>query len=260
MNASRVKAVAGECLTALRLHTRVLGDQGVVVAFHRVSDAYRDSLTCPVGDFERFCRFFQRHFTVLPLGDMVTRLERGQPLSGMLAVTFDDGYRDNYEHAAPILRALGLPATFFVVSGFMDTAIRVPWDADCDPAPAWMTWSQVRELHEHGFTIGAHTQTHVDLGTVAGAHAQREIHGSRRDLEDRLGAPVDLFAYPFGQPENITEANRDIVRRAGFRCCASCFGGTNPRGRHPSRMRRIPITTWYATPSQFAFEVAMGRA
>ena len=255
-----MKSVAGDCLTALRLHTRVLGDQGIVVAFHRVSDVWRDSLTCPVKDFERFCRFFRRHFTVLPLGEMVTRLERGQTLSGMLSVTFDDGYRDNYENAAPILQSLGLPATFFVVSGYLDSDIVAPWDVDCDPAPGWMAWSQVRELHESGFTIGAHTRTHVDLGTVTGAQAQREIHGSRRDIEARIGASVDLFAYPFGRMENITETNRDIVRKAGFRCCASCFGGTNPRGRLPLRMRRIPITAWFASPSQFAFEVATGRA
>ena len=260
MNAATVKSVAGECLTALRLHTRVLGDQGVVVAFHRVSDTWRDSLTCPVREFERFCRFFKRHFAVLPLDEMVTRLHRGQRLSRMLAVTFDDGYRDNYEHAAPILRSLDLPATFFIVSGFMDTAIVAPWDRECDPTPPWMSWSQVRELHEHGFTIGAHTRTHVDLGVVNGANAQREIHGARQDLEQRLGAPVDLFAYPFGRPGNITETNREIVRQAGFRCCASCFGGTNPRGRQPWRMRRIPVTTWYSTPGQFAFEVATGRA
>jgi peptidoglycan/xylan/chitin deacetylase (PgdA/CDA1 family) len=238
----------------------VVGDRGVVVAFHRVSDAYRDSLTFPVAHFETICRFFRRRFAVIPLGEMVTRLERGQPLAGTLAITFDDGYRDNHDLAAPILRDLGLPATFFIVSDFIESEVVPWWDEACDPPPRWMTWSQVRALRASGFDIAAHTRTHADLGAVTGAQAEWEIVGARQALEERLGAPVDLFAYPYGRTENMTESNRELVRRAGFRCCASCHGGVNPPGADPFRLRRIPISTWFATPGQFALELALGRA
>ena len=254
----RAKSVAGRALTALGLHHRMLGDRGVVVAFHRVTDAYRDGLTCSVKDFECFCRFFRRHFTVIPLPEMVTRLERRQSLSRTLAITFDDGYRDNYDFAAPVLRSLGLPATFFVVSGFIESNTIGWWDRDCIPPPAWMTWEQVCQLHADGFDIGAHTRTHANLGEVTGAEAEWEIVGARRELENRLGAPVDLFAYPYGRRENITESTTSIVRKSGFRCCASCYGGTNPRGGDAFRLRRIPITPWFSTPEQFALEAVLG--
>jgi peptidoglycan/xylan/chitin deacetylase (PgdA/CDA1 family) len=256
----RAKSLAGRALTAIRLHHRLLGDRGVVVAFHRVSDAYRDGLTCSVKDFESFCRFFVRHFTVIPLSEMVSRMESGQSLSGALAITFDDGYRDNYELAAPILRSLGLPATFFVVTDFIESKTVAWWDSECVPPPPWMDWAHVRQLHEDGFEIGAHTRTHANLGEVTGGNAEREIAGSRREIEERLGTPVRLFSYPYGRSENITEANRELVRRAGFRCCASCCGGTNPRGEDAFRLRRIPITSWFWTPEQFAFEVVSGAA
>jgi peptidoglycan/xylan/chitin deacetylase (PgdA/CDA1 family) len=230
-----------------------------VVAFHRVTDAYQDALTCSVRTFESFCKFFRHHFTVVPLGEMVTLLERGRPLSGTLAVTFDDGYRDNYEYAAPTLRSLGLPATFFVVSDFMETDTVAWWDVECAPPPAWMTWEQVRRLHADGFEIGAHTRTHANLGQISGAQAEWEIAGSRQEIEARIGAPVRLFAYPYGRVDNITESNRELVRRAGFRCCASCFGGSNARGGDSLRLRRIPVTTWFETPGQFAFELAVAR-
>lgn len=251
---------AGNCLTAYGLHRRLLGDHGVVVAFHRVSDAYRDALTCSTRDFQSYCRHFARHFTVVPLDAMVTRLERGASVAGLLAVTFDDGYRDNFENAAPILRSLGLPATFFVVSDFMETDAVAWWDRGCDPPPPWMTWEQVRRLHDEGFTIGAHTRTHANLGEVTGERARWEIFGSRQELESRLGAPVELFAYPYGRPDNMTEQNRELVRQAGFRCCASGHGGTNPRGSDAMRLRRVALTSWFRTPSQFAFEVVTGRA
>lgn len=254
------KSLVGNGLAAFGLHRRLIGDRAVAVAFHRVSDAYRDALTCSVRDFESFCKFFRRHFTVIPLGEMVTRLETGEGLSGTLAVTFDDGYRDNYEHAAPVLRALGLPATFFVVSDFIETDTVPWWDAECVPPPPWMTWKQVRSLHDDGFEIGAHTRTHANLGQTNGARAEWEIAGSRQEIETHLGAPVRLFAYPYGRAENMTESNRELVRGAGFRCCASCYGGTNPRGGDTFRLHRIPLTSWFATPGQFAFEVALERS
>lgn len=255
----RAKSLAGGWLARLGLHRRLLGGRGIIVTFHRVSDAYKDDFTCPVRDFESFCRFFRRHFKVVPLSEMVTRLEHGLDVTGTLAVTFDDGYVDNHELAAPILRTLGIPATFFVVSEFIGSNTVAWWDRQYQAPPGWMTWSQVRDLHTHGFEIGAHTRTHADLGAVTGAAAEREIRGSREEIENRLGAPVVHFAYPYGRAENLTESNRALVRSAGFRCCVACYGGTNPRGSDVFRLSRIPITPWYSTAEQFAFEVAARR-
>src|SRR5688572_13179361 len=178
MNRRTLKSIAGDALTRGGLHSRMLGDRGVVVAFHRVSDDYQDSLTCGVAEFESFCRFFQRNFTVVTLGEVVSRLEQGASLARTLAITFDDGYRDNVDRAAPILRTLGLPATFFVVSTFIESNVVPWWDRDYDPAPPWMTWSQVLRLRDDGFEIGAHTRTHVDLGATAADEAAAEITGS----------------------------------------------------------------------------------
>jgi peptidoglycan/xylan/chitin deacetylase (PgdA/CDA1 family) len=252
--------MVGKVLTRLGLHHSLLGDRGVVVTFHRVTDSYRDPLTCSIKEFASYCAFFRSHFSVIPLGEMVTRLENGGDLTRTLAVTFDDGYRDNYEFAAPTLRSLELPATFFVASEFMNSDIVAPWDREAAPPPAWMTWDQVRALHNDGFEIGAHTRTHADLGRVVGEQAEWEICGSRQDLEAQLGTTVDLFAYPFGRAENLAESNRELVRKAGFRCCASCHGGTNARGGDRFRLRRVPISPWFISPGQFALEVALGRA
>lgn len=260
MNRRAIKSRLGDWLAASGLHRTLLGDRGVVVAFHRVSDLYRDPLTCSVEMFERFCEFFRRHFTVVPLSETVRRLERGEPLAGTLAVSFDDGYRDNFEFAAPVLSSLGLPATFFVVSDFLGTSTIAPWDRALTPAPAWMTWNEARQLHDAGFTIGAHTRTHANLGEVFGARAEWEISGSKDEIEARLGTAVELFAYPFGRTEHLSEGNRELVRRAGFRCCASCFGGSNARGADSFRVRRVPISTWFVSPGQFACEVALRRA
>jgi len=123
-----------------------------------------------------------------------------------------------------------------------------------------MNWDHVRVLAREGFELGAHTRTHVDLGTVDGEAAMLEIAGSKRDMLEQLGQAPDLFAYPYGRPENMLEANRERVRQAGFRCCVSCHGGLARAGTDPHALHRVPISPWYRTPGQFGCEVLLRRA
>lgn len=253
-----LKHALGHSIFASRLDTFLLRDTAVVVAFHRVKNTRAaDGLTVSVPLFDRYCRFFRDHFNVVALGDLVTRLERRQPLDRALAITFDDGYLDNFENAAPILRKYSLPSTFFVVTRWIGRDV-VPW-WDQEERHAWMSWEQVRTLHQSGFVIGAHTRTHVDLGAVGGDDAESEIAGARADLERELGAEADLFAYPYGARENLSDENRALIKRAGFRCCCSCFGGSVTAGTDPFRLARVPINTSFSSPHEFGFEVAFGR-
>lgn len=256
-----IKTVVGHSIFATRLHTALLRNAAVVVAFHRVRDTDRpEALSIGVQTFARYCEFFQRHFRVVPLRELVSLLERGVTPQRELAITFDDGYRDNFENAVPVLERTGLPATFFVVSRWIGTHVVPWWDREAGVQYPWMSWPEVRALRRRGFDIGAHTRSHVDLGTVDGAAASVEISGARRDLEAGLGVSVDLFAYPYGRQNNVTEANRALVRAAGFRCCCSCFGGVVSTGADPFHLARIPISAHQLSPHQFGFELALGRS
>src|SRR5206468_51940 len=88
------------------------------------------------------------HFRVVSLRDLVHRLERGLALDRDLAITFDDGYRDNFENAVPVLEKLSLPATFFVVSQWIGTDVVPWWDSAQGARHPWMTWDQVRFIWE----------------------------------------------------------------------------------------------------------------
>ena len=242
------------------LHRLVLGNAGVIVAFHRVNDLLpEDGLTVSSHKFDKFCRFFRKYFDVVTLDDFVTRLESGDGLAGSLAITFDDGYLDNFEVAAPILGKYSLPATFFVVTGFLGSAIVPEWNARLPRQPGWMTWDQVGQLSREGFDIAAHTRTHVDLGKVNGTTAATEILGARDDLFRALGRVSQHFAYPYGQRSHLLEGNRRLIQDAGFRSCMSCHGGLAPAGTDPFRLQRVPISAWFRNPSQWAFEVLSGR-
>jgi peptidoglycan/xylan/chitin deacetylase (PgdA/CDA1 family) len=249
------KTVLGHLAYATGLDALVLRQAGIVVAFHRVQDS-QDTHGLSVGRdmFERHCKFFKRHFDVVPLRDLVSRLEEGKRVDRMLAITFDDGYHDNFVNARPVLEALSLPATFFIVSQWIGSETWPWWDREQGVRHRWMTWNQVRVLNERGFDIGAHTRTHVDLGRIDGMDAREEIFGARHEIERQIGRPVDLFAYPYGRLANLSEANRALVKAAGFRCCCSCYGGLTSAGADPFRLQRIAVSPWFDSPQQLGVE------
>ncbi len=232
-----------------------------IVAFHRVNDDLPgdDGLTCGIDKFSAFCRFFKRYFSVIPLREQIAGCRAGRNMGGTLSITFDDGYLDNYEVAAPTLHELGLPATFFITTGFIGSEITAPWDTALPVQPRWMSWKQVRALVSQGFEIGGHTHTHINMANTDAGVIRAELALSKRRIVDELGVAPELFAYPFGGREDISESAVELVREAGFKCCAACYGGVNSPGADPFRLNRIGIAEWFDTPDQLGFEIVTGR-
>lgn len=254
-----MKTIIGRVAGICGAYERAFGSSMVIVAFHRVSEQLaEDSLTCSPAKFEAFCRFFRRYARVVPLAEQVAACREGKDMRGTVSITFDDGYLDNFEVAAPILRSLQIPATFFITTAFIGSRVIAPWDAHLALQPGWMSWDNVRSLVAQGFGLGAHTDTHVDMGSADMETLRTELEVSKRKIDQQLGISVELFAYPFGNLENITDRSRELVRELGFVCCASSYGGVNAVGTSPYHLRRIPIAEWFATPHQFGFELVRG--
>lgn len=127
------------------------------------------------------------------------------------ALTFDDGFSDNLHVLTPLLRELDVPATVFVVSGWLGQ--RHPHT----PLARVLSAKELCELHAAGIEVGAHTRTHPDLSTLPLRSVQDELAGSRAQLEDVLGVPVTAFAYPYGA---ANPATIEAARESGF--TASC--------------------------------------
>jgi len=257
----KIKSLLGRAVEAAGIFDRDFRSKMVVVTFHRVNDwMEEDAITCGPAKFEAFCDFFRRHFRVVHLSEQVAACREGRAMGGTLSITFDDGYRDNFEVAAPILRRLGLPAAFFVATGFIGTDYHPPWDQHLSRHPGWMTWDQVRSLREQGFDIGAHTDAHIDLATQDADAVRAELASCRSKLQEVLGVPPTLFAYPFGGRENISPPSLELVREAGFQCCLGAFGGVNPPVADPFHLNRISVGGWFATPHQLGLEILLRRA
>jgi peptidoglycan/xylan/chitin deacetylase (PgdA/CDA1 family) len=142
-----------------------------------------------------------------PLRDVVASVLEGEPVPAKTAVlTFDDGYKNVYLEAWPVLRELGVPATVFVVTGYLDSpepflfdtwGREQRWRA---PTAAWqpLTWAQCQEMEQSGvIEIGTHTHSHRDFRGRPQEFAH-DLQTSLSLLERRLGPGPRTFAFPFG--------------------------------------------------------------
>lgn len=220
--------------------------QVAVLCYHSVHSSSPTASVSSIG-FKRQLEWLSSNCEVVGFDEIRTLADRGSSDRSVVAITFDDAFADNYDHAWPLLAEFKLPATFFITTGLVarQPAVIARFARLLSVSPSSiepLTWAQVEEMRGGGMSIGAHTVTHPNLAFVASDVARWEIETSRRILEDILGEGVTSFAYPFGKPKhNFTSQTVAQVREAGFTNAAAINCRTMRRGEHPLRLPRIPI-------------------
>jgi len=200
----------------------------VVLLYHRVNDALRDNVTVGIERFDQHMAYLKRYWPVVPLRAVIRGEVEPVRRKPLVCVTFDDGYRDNYDYAAPILQKHRLPATFFVSTGKLTH--QAPFDHDVQSNVLGlpnMNWDQVREMQSAGLDFGSHTVNHVNLAQVTLDEAKHDLIESRETIRKELGHEEFLFAYPYGKRTDISSQVRDLVRESAYLCCCSAYGGIN---------------------------------
>ena len=158
-----------------------------------------------------------------------------------IVLTFDDGFRNVWEHALPVLRAQQCRAIQFLVADRLGQTN--DWDAAVGEVPApLMDRSQVCDWLAAGNWIGSHTLSHPYLTRLALAGAREEIAASKQRLEDEFGVAVEHFCYPYG---DWNERVRDLVMAAGYRSACTTRGGINTPETHRFELQRF--TARYAS-------------
>jgi len=214
-----------------------------VLMYHKVAPAVRagDLLTVSVENFDRQMRFLRDHRMAVPLEVAGRYIQAKRRVAGAVAVTFDDGTKDNYLYAFPILRKYRIPATIFLIDSQVGNE-------------GYLTWSEVREMRDSGLvSFGSHTVAHVLLTRVSSARSEREIVLSKQLLESRIGVPVTAFSYPLG---NMNARVREQVIRAGYALAVAA----NPGKRGPDddvfAIKRLRISEKARSPLLFAFQTS----
>jgi peptidoglycan/xylan/chitin deacetylase (PgdA/CDA1 family) len=188
---------------------------------------------------------------VIALDDLMTlRRTYRLPPARSIVITFDDGYQDTRELAAPVLERLRLPATLFLVSTLVGDNKAWRGDGELAGRPL-VSWEDVDALRANGFELGAHTRTHPVLTELPAEQLNAEIAGSRADLGERLGAPPSAFAYPHGK---WNPAAAEAARRAGFSSALTVSAGRNGPATPVHALRRTLI---YGSDSRLRFALGL---
>ncbi len=170
----------------------------IILAYHSISYG-RPPLRIPPPLFEGQVSWLKSNAHVMPLEEVVAALAYGASLPDRAVVlTFDDGFLDFYSTAGPLLRRAGMPATVFLPTDYCGLTNRWPGQADWVEEQPLMDWQHIGELAEQGIGFGAHSSSHPHMTQLADDALVHEIVSSKQEIERRLGKPVQVFCYPYG--------------------------------------------------------------
>jgi peptidoglycan/xylan/chitin deacetylase (PgdA/CDA1 family) len=215
-----------------------------ILMYHAVSEQdeplspYFVTNTKPAVFHDQMCFLAENGYRVV---DLETALREKATDNRRIIITFDDGFRDFYTHAFPVLRKFGFTATMFVPTGLIHNERRSFKGREC------MTWDEVRTLAESGIYFGSHTVSHSKLFDLDWPKIEEELSESKRHLEKELNCEIATFAYPFAYPQAdvaFTGRFESLLKQLGYRCNVTTRIGRMETESDPHSLPRLPMNSF----------------
>ena len=175
---------------------------------------------------------------------------QGEKTGKVVGITFDDGYLNNLENAAGVLKKFNFSSTCYVVSALIGKTN--VWDHALGIVSApLMDLDQLQQWIAIGQEVGSHTQHHVDLTVSDSQTSQAEIYNSRISLSQQLNTSIQQFCYPYGRyaPEHV-----DMVKASGYVAATTTIRGKVHPGDNAFELRRVPVVRSTSLP-QFLLKI-----
>ncbi len=213
-----------------------------ILSYHGVSlfpeneSCNNDGKHVKTSKFEEQMRYISKKYNPVSLSDAIAILKkekRGVP--NAVAVTFDDGYYNNFEFAYPIIKRNNIPIIIFLTTDYVDSPDK----------RRFLTWEDVNRMRREGVAFGAHTVTHPHLTKIPKEEIINEISTSKKDIELRIDNQIDSFSYPYG---SFNENVKDVVKDSGYSCALTVNYGLNDPASDLFALKRIPVN------NNFTFE------
>jgi len=206
-----------------------------ILTYHRITDTVKNGMALSPARFRTQLTYLLKNgYTPITPDQWSRGVVYGTELPDKpVILTFDDGWKSQYQNAVPILKELHIPATFYIYPDVIGNN-------------SSMSWKEVRELAQQNFTIGSHSQSHPKLPQRFSFEDEkrysrrltREIEDSKRLIEEHIGKPVLHFCYPYGYYNtNIIE----FVRRARYVTAVTVNPAVNGRDTSLFSMGRMII-------------------
>ena len=214
------------------------------LVYHRVcadNEHFSSDYAVRQSDFRRQMEYLvTRGYTAVGIEDLLTGMDAPLPgPPGRVLITFDDGYRDNFERAFPVLQDLGLPAVIFLVADFSRRTNW--WDQPIGiPEARLLHPDEIREMAAEGMEFGSHTLTHRSLPGCSEEDLSRELVESREHIAAITRTPVRTFSYPYS---HVDERVKRAVRQSGYACAFAVNSGPLTPATDRWEIRRVNVTS-----------------
>ncbi|MBF0493641.1 MAG: polysaccharide deacetylase family protein [Candidatus Omnitrophica bacterium] len=216
-----------------------------ILMYHSISGFGNASTTVSPENFKKQMEFLYYHdYRVISLESLVAEIKKGHRyLPKVVVITFDDGYEDNFTNAFPVLAKYNMPATIFIITGFVGTDnAALEWDPDrqFNVRKRYLTWEQVSLMHRNGLTFGAHSREHAYLPSITDdKKLLQEILGPKADIKLKVGLDAEFFCYPLG---GFTEKVKKAVKGAGYTAAFTTNRGYDRTNADLYELKRIKVT------------------
>lgn len=188
-----------------------------ILMYHRLIDNIENigvhTIYYNVNEFENQLKYLkENNYITITFKDLIKLTEKERKEKKYIILTFDDGYRDNYDLLFPLLKKYQMKAVIYMVSHLKNNE----WDVKETGEKSFelMTEKEILEMHDSGLVeFGGHTMHHVKLDTLNYSEQKEEILGNKIYLEELLKEKLVSFAYPFGR---FNENSKIIVKELGY--------------------------------------------
>jgi len=203
-----------------------------ILTYHGIELTPTNSYAVSVANFEKHMQHLSKYFNVISLDQYQKGIK--QKISfppNTVIITVDDGFKNFYEQAYPILKKYCLPSTCFVITS------KVLSDND-----DFMHWKELSEILADGLvTVGSHSVSHRSLSVLNEFELQREVGESKKILENNLGMPINFFSYPCGTLRDFNENSTKAILKFHYKLACTSVNGINRNNKNPYKLRRTKL-------------------
>lgn len=200
-----------------------------ILEYHSIVDN-KDNMYCvdPVTFEEQVKTILQMGYQPITASELLEMWkDKKKTVSKPILLTFDDGYKDNYTTAFPILKKYQIKATVFLVTSSIGK-------------PNFLSWDEIKEMQESGLIdFQSHTISHPNLLKLKAEEVRNEFVESKRMLEQHLNKPVRILAYPYGYHRPYMFP---MLKKAGYEMALSTYPGLAGERQGMFAVRRISTT------------------
>ncbi|MGB2580551.1 MAG: polysaccharide deacetylase family protein [Minisyncoccia bacterium] len=231
--------------------SKELGEGASILMYHSV-DANNAFFSVTKEAFEKQMEYLvSRKVTILKLSELVRRMQSGESIVGCVCITFDDGYKDNYINAFPILKKYNIPATIFLTTGSIGGSLVLKSGISLPI----LSLVEIMEMRDSGLVeFSPHSVTHIKYNQDNFEKCTNEAIASKEQLEQLLGEPSTVYAYPSGR---FDAHFVEVIKNEGYTAAVTVKEGIVYGGDDLFALKRNPVDSLTGM-TQFKGKISRG--